>query len=255
MKITPPKSLLILGLLAASLLPVAATAQDADQILRQMSAKLAAAQSFTFKATRTVDPALLPGKKEPENARVAVTVQRPDKIAAHETSKQDERKFYADGQNLTLFDVQKNLYSIVPMQTSIDGLVEKIEQKYGFTPPLAEIAMSDVYKDIHQKAQSVSYLGQTSEGGEACHRLALSGKVVNAELWIGVSDQLPKRLVATVNGRPGKPQVKLEFSDWNLAANLTDKDFAFVPPAEALKISMITIEEAAAAQKKHKDTN
>ena len=151
--------------------------------------------------------------------------------------------------------MQKNLYSIVPMQTSIDGLVEKIEQKYGFTPPLAEIAMSDVYKDIHQKAQSVSYLGQTSEGGEACHRLALSGKVVNAELWIGVSDQLPKRLVATVNGRPGKPQVKLEFSDWNLAANLTDKDFAFVPPAEALKISMITIEEAAAAQKKHKDTN
>ncbi|PYL89206.1 MAG: hypothetical protein DMF16_06915, partial [Verrucomicrobia bacterium] len=74
--------MLILGLLAASLLPVAAAAPDADQILRQMSAKLAAAQSFTFKATRTVDPALLPGKKEPENARVAVTVQRPDKIAA-----------------------------------------------------------------------------------------------------------------------------------------------------------------------------
>ena len=110
MKTTPPKSVLILGLLAASLLPVAAAAPDADQILRQMSAKLAAAQSFTFKATRTVDPALLPGKKEPENARVAVTVQRPDKIAAHETSKQDERKFYADGQNLTLFDAEESVF-------------------------------------------------------------------------------------------------------------------------------------------------
>ncbi len=252
MKLTHSKSLLGLGLLAASLLPVAADEPNADQILQQMSAKLAAAQSFSFKAARDIDPALLAGSKERENADVVVSVQRPNKIAAHETSKQGERQLYADGQNLTLFDVQKNLYSIVPMQASIDGLVEEVEQKYGFTPPLAEIAMSDVYKDIHQKAQSVSYLGQTSEGGEACHRLALSGKVVNAELWIGVSDQLPKRLVATVNGRPGKPQVKLEFPDWNLAANLTDKDFAFVPPAEALKISMITIEEAAAAQKNHK---
>jgi hypothetical protein len=27
-----------------------------------------------------------------------------------------------------------------------------------------------------------------------------------------------KRLIATIKNRPGKPQLKVEFSDWNLAA-------------------------------------
>ena len=77
------------------------------------------------------------------------------------------------------------------MHTSIDGLVAEFDQKYGFRPPLAELAVSNVYEDIHWKAESVSYLGEATApggflglGGVACHRLALSGKVMDAELWV-----------------------------------------------------------------------
>jgi hypothetical protein len=251
MKLTHSTSILAIGLLATAVLPLAAAEPDADQILQQMSTKLAAAQSFSFKATREIDPALLAGRNAPENARIVVTVQRPNKIAADSTSKDGVRHFFADGQNLSLVDVTKNLYSTVPMHASIDGVVAELDRKYGFTPPLAEIALSNVYQDIHEKAQGVSYLGQDSAAGVACHHLALPGKVADTELWVGVSDQLPRRLVATVKNRPGKPQLKVEFSDWNLAARVADKDFVFVPPKGALKISMITTAEMAAAQKKH----
>src|SRR5450432_895329 len=248
MKPTPAKSLLILGLLAASLLPVAAAEPDADQILHQMSAKLAAAHTFSFKATRAIDPALLGGGNVPENAHLVVTVQRPDKFAADSTSKDGVRHFYADGRNLSLVDVTKNLYATVPMHTSIDGLVEEVDRKYGFTPPLAELALSDDYQDIRQKAKSVSYLGQGNSGNVACHRLALLGKLVDAELWVGVSDQLPRRLIATVKNRPGRPKLTVEFSDWKLAASVTGREFAFVPPQGALKIPMITTAKATASQ-------
>jgi len=254
MKLTHSKSLLALGLFVASLLPIVAAEPDADQILQQMSAKLAAAQNFSFKATREIDAALLAGRNAPENAHIVVTVQRPNKIAIDSTSKDGVRHFYADGRNLSLVDVTKNLYSTVPMHTSIDGAVAELDRKYGFTPPLAEIALSNVYQDIHEKAQGVSYLGQATAGGVRCHRLALAGKVADAELWVGVNDQLPRRLIATVKDRPGKPQVKVEFSDWNLAVKTTDKDFAFVPPRGAQKISMITTAETEAAQKTNKVT-
>src|SRR6266566_5029961 len=174
MKLTHSISIFTIGLLANALLPVAAAQPDADQILQQMSAKLAAAQNFSFKATREIDPALLAGRNVPENTRIVVTVQRPNKIAADSTS------------------------------------------KYGVTPPLAEIALSNVYQDIHEKAQGVSYLGQATADGVTCHRLALAGKVADTELWVGVSDQLPRRLIATVKDRSGKPQLKVEFSDWHL---------------------------------------
>jgi len=249
MKLTHSKSLLALGLLAASLLPAAA-APAADQLLRQMSAKLAAARSFTFEANRVIDPVLVKGLNLPENAHLVLTVLRPNKIAAESTSKGEVRHFYADGQNLSLVDVTKNLYATVPMHTSIDGLVAELDQKYGFTPALAELALSDIYQDIRGKAQSVAYLGEgTDSGGSACHRLALPGKIMDAELWVGVSDQLPKRLITTLKNRPGKPQIKLDFSNWNLAAKTTDNNFAFVPSKGAVKVPMIATAEMEAAQK------
>ncbi len=247
-------SLFTIGLLSIALLPLAAAEPNADQLLQQMSAKLASAQGFSFTATRNIAPALLAGHNEPENARIVVTVHRPNKIVAHSTSKDGLRHFYADGQNVSLVDGQKNLYSTVPMHKSIDGVIAELDRKYGFTPPLAEIALSDVYQDIHEKAQGVSYLGQGTIGGVTCHRLALAGKVADAELWVGVDDQLPRRLISTVKELPGKPQLKVEFIDWNLAAKVTDKDFAFAPPQGAQKISMITTAETAAAQKTNKVT-
>src|SRR5437764_14236939 len=78
MKLTHSTSILAIGLLATALLPVAAAQPDADQILQQMSAKLASAQTFSFKATREIDAALLAGRNAPENARIVVTVQRPE---------------------------------------------------------------------------------------------------------------------------------------------------------------------------------
>ncbi len=89
----------------------------------------------------------------------------------------------------------------------------------------------------------------TDSGGGACHRLALPGKIMDAELWVGVSDQLPKRLITTLKNRPGKPQIKLDFSNWNLAAKTTDNNFAFVPSKGAVKVPMIATAEMEAAQK------
>ena len=73
-----------------------------------------------------------------------------------------------------------------------------------------------------------------------CHRLLLSGHAVEAELWVGVNDHLIRKLVATFNDRPGNPQIKIEFSDWNLAAKVTDGQFTYVPPPGAMKIPMRT---------------
>jgi len=233
------------------------TAPNADAILRQMSSTLVGAREFSFAAHRQIDAALLAGHDLPTDAHVAVTVQHPNKLAARSTSKGDVRDFYFDGRSLTLVDVTKNLYSTVPMRTSLDGLVEELDQKYGFTPPLAELALSNVYADIRWKARSISYQGEGTVGGffgvggVACHRLALSGKVLDAELWVGVDDHLPRKLVAAAKTRAGKPQIKVEFSDWNLAAKATAQDFTFVPPKGAMKITMATTAEMTGKHKKH----
>ena len=237
--------------------PTAAAKPDADQILREASATLAAAQQFSFKAHRQIDAALLVGRAAPEDAEVVVTVQRPNKVYADGKSQEGERKVYADGENFSMVDVKMNLYSTVPMPTSLDGLVEKIDVQYGFTPPLAEFVLSDPYQEFHRQARTVTYLGPGSynEGSPNaasvdCHRLLLSGHGVDAELWVGVNDHLIRKLAATFIERAGNPQIQIEFADWNLAAQVTDGEFTYVPPAEAIKIPMRTTAEMAAAPAK-----
>jgi hypothetical protein len=248
-------SLVALALVAGSPLPVTGAEPTGDQILRQMSAKLAAARSFDFQATREIDPALLPGHAQAGKVRVHAAVQRPNKLAGRAEARRGARRFVFDGRTLTILDEKMNHYATVPMRKSIDGLIDELDEKFGFTPPLAEFAVSDPYQEFRREANSVTLLGRARVPagflglrGVECYRLGLKGKETDAELWVAVGDLLPRKLVATFH-RPGNPQVKVDFASWNLAAPVTPGEFTFTPPKGAVKIEMIPTAKIQAARK------
>jgi len=237
---------LALAIALSSAVFAADSAPTADQILRQMSDKLSAAQRFSFQAHREVDAALTEGTPVARVARATVSVSRPSKMAVLAKTNLGARRFYADGKTLTVIDEKANTYATVPMRTSIDGLLDRLDETYGFTPPVAEFAASNLYQDIRQKVSNMSYLGRgrvatgpLGLGGVECHRIALKGKAADSEVWIGVGDSLPRKLVATFH-RDGHPQVEVTFTDWNLNAPLSAADFVSTPPKGSEKIEMWT---------------
>ena len=255
----PAKSLLALGVLAATLLPASATPQpSARDLLRKMSDTLAAAQTFRFSATREIDGALLGVEDVPLKARIDALVQRPDKFAATAVSRAGERRFIADGRTLTLFESRTNFFAVVPMPATIDALVDRLDTKYGFVPPLAEFALSNPYEEFRRGADTVAWLGREKIGGSPlfglgaveCDRIALKGPDADAELWIGVADHLPRKLVATFKNLPAKPRLTVRFHRWDLAAKATPADFAFTPPKGATKIEMWTVEKMQSAARR-----
>jgi hypothetical protein len=219
--------------------PAAAT-NDPDQLFRQMSERLAQAKEFSFKVDRKLDAALVEGRNIPENAKIEISVSRPGKFLAKSDSQDNVRQVVFDGQNLSVYDETMKLYATVPVQGTIDEAVAKIDEKYGFTPPLAEFILSDPYGALHPRIKSQAYKGKETVGGVECHHLSLSGELADSELWIGVADLLPRKLMATFKDREGGPQLQADFSDWNLAATHDDKFFTFVPPQDAASIEMVT---------------
>jgi hypothetical protein len=213
---------------------------DPSQLLQQMSEKLAQAQKLSFKVDRKLDPALLEGRNVPENAQIEISVSRPDKFLVKSDSPDAAREFVFDGQNLSIYDRTMNLYATVPVPGSIDEVVAKINEKYGFTPPLAEFILSDPYRELSPRIMSQAYKGKETVGGVECHHLSFGGQMVDSELWIGVADLLPRKLVATFKDFEGDPQLQADFSAWNLAATPDDKFFAFVAPQDAEKVEMVT---------------
>ena len=232
-------SLVLTAAVTSTIFAAEPVAASADQSLKAMSAKLASAKQFSFHVDREIDPALLEGRNVAEKARIDIRVSRPSKIAAHSVSRDGARRIIGDGKTLTVFDEKKNHYAQVAMSGTIDGLVDQLEEKYGFVPPVADFVISDPYARIRQQASAITSLGREKISGVECDRFLLKGKEADAELWIAVTDQLPRKLVATFH-RAGKPQLRMAFSNWNLAASIAASDFSFSPPAGAQKIEMWT---------------
>jgi len=221
-----------------------------------MSEKLAQAKKLSFKVGRKMDAALVEGRNIPENAQIDISVSRPGKFLAKADSQDNVRQFIFDGQNLSVYDQTMKLYATVAEPGTIDEVVAKIDEKYGFTPPLAEFMVSDPYGALSPRIKSKAYKGKETVDGVECHHLSLVGEMADSELWIGVADLLPRKLVATFKDREGGPQLQADFSDWNLAATLDDNFFAFVAPRDAESIEMVTEaqmqETAAKLAAKHK---
>jgi hypothetical protein len=217
-----------------------AATNDPDQLLRQMSEKLAQAKKLSFKVDRKLDAALVEGRNVAENAQIEISVSRPNKFLAKSDSKDNVRHLFFDGQNLSIYDETMKLYATAPVPGTIDEAVAKIDEKYGFTPPLAEFILGDPYRALSQQIKSKAYKGKERVAGVECHHLTLGGDVADSELWIGTADLLPRKLVATFKDREGGPKLQADFSNWNLAATLDDKIFAFVAPQDAEKIEMVT---------------
>jgi hypothetical protein len=240
MKYNPALAVLSLALTAALTSTFSAAdpvPANADQALKAMSTKLASAKQFSFHVDREIDAALLEGRNVPEKAKIEMRVSRPNRIAARSVSSDGARRIIGDGHTVTVVDEKKNFYAQVPMANTIDGLLGQLEEKYGFVPPIADFVVSDPYAGIHQQATAITSVGREKINGVECDRLLLKGKEADSQLWIAVTDQLPRKLVATFH-RKGNPQLRIAFSNWNLAAPLAAADFAFTPPAGAQKIEM-----------------
>ena len=209
---------------------------DPDQLLRQMSKKLAQANKLSFKVDRKLDAAVIDGQKLPENAQIDFSVSRPRKFMVKSDSQKDVRTAYFDGKTLSIYDRTNNEYATASAPGTIDDVLDDIDEEFDFTPPLWLFFLNDPYEVLGSEIKTKDYKGKETIAGVECHHLSFGSDQADSEIWIGVADLLPHKLVATFKKREGKPKLQAEFSSWNLAATLDDNIFAFVPPKDARKV-------------------
>jgi hypothetical protein len=230
--------------------PQAARTPDPAQLIQEMFDTLSQARQLTFTATRRLDAALVIGGSVAESAEIEMSVSRPQKVRARSMSDAGVRVLYADGHTVALSDEAMKVYATAPVAGSIDDVVAALDDRYGFTPPLAEFILNDPQKKFSSQVQDSQYKGKEPIDGVECDRVTLTGEIADADVWISPADHLPRKFVATFKDREGSPQLTIDFSQWNLAATLDESIFTFDPPKDAEKIVMTTIEEANASATK-----
>lgn len=213
--------------------------------LKQMCDYLAGLKQFTFEGEELVDEVLDNGQKLQFSHQRKAAVSRPNKLHAEFKGDLASRQFYFNGETALLYDKDKKVYGSQAFKGSVDGLIDMLHHKLGFTLPLSDLILADSYKILTQEVTAGAYIGKHNVGGTPCHHLAFTQKLVDWQIWIDAGDTpLPRKMVITQKQLRGEPQFTAILSHWNTAPNLTDSMFEFTPPSGVRQIDFLKVPSA-----------
>lgn len=213
----------------------------ADELLHKMSDKLSSASQFKITGKRTMDPALAQGRPVSLNIQCELALRRPNQLMAKMEGDKTKRAFFYDGAHVTLIDKALNAYATVDSSGTIDEMLDRLQEKYGFTPPLADFLVQNPYADLTRNVQSGRVQGREAVEGKECHHLAFTQDQVDWDLWLSADELLPRKFVLIQKNMPGRPRLEAVITNWDLAPQFDDKSFVFKAPQGAEKIEMIPV--------------
>ncbi|QPK63556.1 DUF2092 domain-containing protein [Methylomonas sp. LL1] len=214
---------------------------DAKGILQRMANYLVKIPKFTVDLSDSYDTVQASGQKLEFAAIRKVIVNRPNGLRVeHEESHGEKNVVLYDGKDITVFSPNKNIYAQVAKPGGIDEAVKYFLKDLNMRLPLAMLLVSQLPAELDSRTESLDYVEKTSIHGKPAHHLAGRTETVDYQVWIAEGAQpLPLRVVLTYKLAEGQPQFRAQFSDWNLAPQLNDAQFAFTPPEGAKKIAFL----------------
>ena len=213
---------------------------QADRLLREMGDYLKSAQQFSFQAGITFDHVLPSGQKIQFGATEDVAVRRPGSAYVEYRGDVGSRRFWYNGETITLYDPGHNFYASEKVPAKLDEAMNHLMKEFGFSPPLSDLLYSDPYQVLREKVQFGIYVGLSEINGIRCHHLAFVEKYIDWQIWIeDRKELLPHKILITYKTMPGAPQFTAVLSDWDFTTRLADALFAAAVPAGAQKIQFL----------------
>jgi hypothetical protein len=217
-------------------------APQADRLLREMGDYLKSAQQFSFQAGITFDDVLPSGQKIQFGATQDVAVRRPGGAYVEYRGDVGSRRFWYNGETITLYDPGHNFYGSEKAPPKLDEAMNHLMKEFGFSPPLADLLYSDPYQVLRERVQFGIYVGLSEVTGTRCHHLAFVEKYIDWQIWIEDGKELvPLKILITYKTLPGAPQFTALLSDWDFTTRLPDALFAAAVPAGAQKIQFLDL--------------
>jgi len=227
-----------------------ASKQRAMTILKNMSEYLAHAGRFSVTIRDGYDVVQGSGQKIEFGEVRNVTVSRPDRLRI-EVERSDGQKGLVifDGKDITIYTADHNIYAITSRQGTLDQAIKYAVDDLKIRMPLALMLLSTLPSELDNLGVSADYVEKTTITDVPCDHLAVrTAGGVDFQVWVAQGNEpLPRRVVITYKDENGQPQFWADFSNWNLAPDVSDALFAFTPPNGAERIQFLAEVRSAAA--------
>ena len=149
------------------------------QIVRRVCTLLAESNAFTFHAEITFDR-VLPSHVKLQFAGTAdYAVRRPNGLAVDYENALGAKRFWYNGETITIFDAPSMTYATAAVPPSIDQMLDRVTAMHNLAIPLADLALSNPCENGSTQILFGSYVGVE---GVACDYLAFAESNVDRQI-------------------------------------------------------------------------
>jgi hypothetical protein len=199
----------------------------AMDLLKAVSAKLAAAKSMSFTAVVGYE---YPSKLGPPivyTTRYDVTMQRPDKLRILMPGDGPASEFYYDGKAMIAYAPAENLAAVADAPPTIDATLVAAFKTASIYFPFSDLLVADPYAALTDGGILAFYVGPSAViGGTKTDMIVWASNDVFAQIWIGADDKLPRRMRAIFAADPLGLRHDMELSNWQLDPVVSADTFA-----------------------------
>jgi hypothetical protein len=196
------------------------------EMLKATSQRLASAKSMTFTAVTTYESPARNGQPLYYTTLSDVEVQRPNKLRVITPGDGPASEFYYNGKVMIAYAPAPGLVAIADAPPTIEEAMKAAYDKAAIYFPFAELLVADPYKNLTEGLTSAFVIGQSHVVGDTItDMVAVANDDVQAQIWIGVNDGLPRMIRVSYPKDPTHARHEVQFSSWHLNTAAKDEDF------------------------------
>jgi hypothetical protein len=207
-------------------------------ILHASCDTLSAAQTMSFTAVDTYERVTRNGQPLYYTTESRVTLQRPDKLRVIKIGDGVPDEFYYNGKSMMAYVPSANLVAVSDAPPTIDAMLDAAWDVAGIYFPFSDVMVSHPCAVLDKNITSAFYVGQSVVvGGTTTDMVAIAGDGLQAELWIGAKDHLPRMIRVTYPNEPAHAHYQTDYSDWHLGESLDATAFKSDKAASGARIA------------------
>ena len=219
-------------------------------IIKEMGVKLSQAKSLSFTATATYESTARTGQPLAYLSQMDVSLQRPNKLSVITLGDGPRSEFYFNGDTMTAYSPGTNVVATEKAPDSINEMLKFAFKKADIYFPFTDVIVADPYAGATNKLKIAFVVGQSAiVGGITTDVVALVNDNMQAQIWVGRDDKLPRLLRVTYFNEPGNFRHVVSFTNWKLNPTFTAKTFTNPAINQANKIEFASPSALAQAVK------
>jgi hypothetical protein len=200
----------------------------AMEVIKASCAALAGARAMSFDALSLYQKNARNGQPLFYAVLNRVTMQRPDRLRVITPGDGVPDEFIYDGRTMMAYVPSEDVVAVSPAPPTIDAMLGAAWERAGIFFPFADVIVSApcAVFDGH-RVDSAFYIGQSRViGGTVTDMVAVAGPTIQAQLWIGAEDRLPRMVRAVYPREPAQALYETQYSNWRIMEQAEPGAFA-----------------------------